>query len=64
VAAALAARPGRRAGVTHRPEPGSAPGHFRPEIMALAEAGGLELLVPGVALEAAETLQIGPEGAP
>jgi hypothetical protein len=62
VAAALAARPGLRAGLTHRPDPAAAPGHFGPEIMALAETGALELLVPGVAVEAAETLDIGPEG--
>lgn len=59
--AAVKARPGARIGLTHSPAPGRTPGHFRPELMRLAEAGALELLVPGVALEAAGTLHLAAE---
>lgn len=64
LAALVAARPGARIGATHALSAQGPTGHFRPEVMALAEAGALELLVPGVALEAAETLHIGPEAMP
>lgn len=58
IVAAVAARPGARIGVTHLPEAGGPTGHFRPEVMELAEAGRLDLLVPGVALQAAEDIRI------
>jgi len=58
--AEVAARPGARIGVTHRPRPGQPPDHFAARVMELAEQGLIELLVPGVALEPAAEIHIEP----
>lgn len=60
IVALVGARPGARIGLTHQPLPGRAPGHFRPEVMKLAEQGLVELLVPGVALDPAQDMRLTP----